>query len=341
MSINVLITAASRRVPLVRAFKRAVAPTGGRVIVADIEPLSPAVHMGDAAYRVPLSTDPEYLARIVDVCWLERVGLVVPTIDDELQLFGSSLSLLSCLGTRVAASPEITAAICNDKFKLCDHLRARDIPAARSWLPQDLPADLTFPLFIKPRFGRGSVHAFPVTNRRELEFFLTYVKNPVIQEFLAGPEFTIDLLCGFDRVPRSVVPRERLLIRAGVSDRGRTVGDPALVKLALDCAAALDFVGAVNIQCRVVNGTPVVFEINPRFSGGIALTIAAGADFPRMLVDLARDREVAPSIGRFQTDLWMTNYEEAIYLGREQAGQPWANESEALARVPAVAKQVA
>jgi carbamoyl-phosphate synthase large subunit len=341
MSLNVLVTAASRRVPLVRAFQRALAPIGGKVIVTDVEPLSPAVHIADAAYRVPLSTDPRYLDRIVDVCWHEHVGLIVPTIDDELSVFGDAVTRVDALGVMVAVSPAATARICNDKFALCEHLRVRGIRAAQSWLPPDVPRDPAFPLFIKPRYGRGSVQAFPVRNRRELDFFLDYVADPVVQEFLGGPEFTIDLLCGFDRIPRAVVPRERLLIRAGVSDRGRTVADPALERLAFDCAAALDFVGPINIQCRIVDGTPVVFEINPRFSGGISLTIAAGSDFPRMLVDLARGRTVEPSFGHFQTDLWMTSFEEAIFLDRDQAVTPAVEAAPAFPLAPPAARQVA
>ncbi len=116
----------------------------------------------------------------------------------------------------------------------------------------------------------------------------------------------------------SVVPRERVVIRAGVIDRGRTSNDPALIDLALACAAAIPFAGAVNIQCRVVNGRPVVFEINPRFSGGIPLTIAAGADFPRMLLDLAAGRPVAPAIGAFTPDFWMTSYEASIFLDQDR-----------------------
>ena len=58
----------------------------------------------------------------------------------------------------------------------------------------------------------------------------------------------------------------------------------------------------------------MVFEINPRFSGGIPLTIAAGADFPRMLAELALGRRVAPSIGRFRENVWITNYETGIFL---------------------------
>jgi carbamoyl-phosphate synthase large subunit len=57
-----------------------------------------------------------------------------------------------------------------------------------------------------------------------------------------------------------------------------------------------------------------VFEINPRFSGGIPLTIAAGADFPSMLVDLAIGRTVPPAIGAFTPDLWMSNYETSVFL---------------------------
>ena len=76
----------------------------------------------------------------------------------------------------------------------------------------------------------------------------------------------------------------------------------------------VSFAGAVNVQCRVVQGRPVVFEINPRFSGGIPLTIRAGADFPRMLVDLAQGRRVAPAIGQFQAGVWMTNYEASVFL---------------------------
>src|SRR5215813_10993113 len=104
------------------------------------------------------------------------------------------------------------------------------------------------------------------------------------------------------------------MIRSGVIDRGRTVNDPALISLALTCAKVFQFAGAVNIQCRVVEGVPTVFEINPRFAGGIPLTLAAGADLPGMLVDLALNRPVPPSIGAFKAELWMSSFETSVFL---------------------------
>lgn len=314
--LNILVTAASRRVPLVRAFQHALARFGvpGSVVVTDVNPLSPAVHVADHAFRVPLSTDPGYIETILDVCRRERIGLVVPTIDDELELFGTAMPRFAELGVKVSASPARTAAICNDKHATSAHLRRHGVAAAEAWLPSALPAEMTFPLFVKPRVGRGSVGANRVADRRSLDYFLDYVEDPVVQEYLDGPEFTIDAFCDFEGHVISVVPRERVVIRAGVIDRGRTVRDQGLIDLGVACAKALKFASAVNIQCRVVRGVPTVFEINPRFSGGIHLTIAAGADFPGWLVELVLGRTIAPRIGAFTDNLWMTSYESAIFL---------------------------
>lgn len=313
--VNVLITAASRRVPLVNSFRAALTRQGGgRVIVTDVNALSPAVYSGDRAYRVPLTSDPGYLDDVLAICAAERIGVLVPTIDDELPIFSAAVSRFAERGVRVIVSPVDTTTLCNDKFETCRVLRELGIPAAESFLRPNLPARPPFPMFVKPRFGRGGVGAVAARNQRELDFFLDYVDGPVVQEYLDGPEFTIDVLCDFSGRPLSIVPRERVVVRAGVIDRGRTVNDPALIELARACTSALSFVGPVNIQCRVHNGRPTVFEINPRFSGGIPLTIEAGADFPAMLLQLHSGRRVTPSIGRFRDQLWMTSYEASVFL---------------------------
>ena len=313
---NVLVTAGSRRVPLVQAFQRALAstPGGGVVVVTDVNPMSPAVYAADRAFRVPLSVEPQYIDRILEIAIGESAGLIVPTIDDELVLFGEAAPRFAAAGIRVAVSAPATTSLCDDKYLTCAALRANGVTAATSWLPSELPATPAFPLFVKPRRGRGGIGAYAIRNTKDLEFFLGYVADPIVQEYLDGPEFTIDMLCDFDGRVLSIVPRRRDVIRAGVIDRGCTVNHPDLIALAQACAAALPFIGAINIQCRMVGGRPVVFEINPRFSGGIPLTIESGADFPKMLVDLAAGRAVEPAIGRFRDRLWMTNYEASVFL---------------------------
>jgi carbamoyl-phosphate synthase large subunit len=322
--LNILVTAASRRVPLVQGFTHALRTLGvpGSVIVTDVNPLSPAVHVADRAYRVPLATDPAYLPELLAICEAEDVRLAVPTIDDELELFGAAREQFLAIDVIAACSPARTAAICNDKYETCRVLQQNGVAAAASYLPGALPANVAPPLFIKPRVGRGAVGAFAVKSRRDLEFFLGYVPGPVVQEYLEGPEFTIDVLCDFAGQPISIVPRERVVIRAGVTDRGRTVRSEALTALAQAACRVLPFAGPINIQCRMRGNEPVIFEINPRFSGGIPLTLAAGADFPKMLVKLAMGLPVEPAIGQYREDLWMTSYESSMFLDSSALRMP-------------------
>jgi carbamoyl-phosphate synthase large subunit len=321
---NLLVTAGSRRVPLVQAFRTALRSLGlpGRVVVTDVNPLSPAVHVADRAYRVPMSSDPAYIDELHEICALEQIRLVVPTIDDELPIFAAALDAFRMRGIDVACSPEPANTLCNDKLATCRHLRAAGVAAALSFERANLPADVALPLFVKPKSGRGAVGAFPVRTRRELEFFLDYVPDPIVQEFLDGPEFTIDVLCDYEGRPLSIVPRERVVIRAGVIDRGRTVNDPRLISLAQEACRVIRFAGPINIQCRMRGDRPVIFEINPRFSGGIPLTIQAGADFPQMLVKLALGRKVEAQIGEFRDQLWMTSFETSFFLDASSMVRP-------------------
>jgi hypothetical protein len=59
----------SRRAPLVQGFRAALRSPGlfGPVIVTDVNPLSPAVHVADRACRVPMSSDPAYLDEIQEI----------------------------------------------------------------------------------------------------------------------------------------------------------------------------------------------------------------------------------------------------------------------------------
>ncbi len=315
--INILITAASRRVSLIQAFARALEQSNlkGNVITTDMNRLSPGLYFGSRHYVVPMTTDRRYIPIIKSICFRERIHLLIPTIDDELPLFGRHTEDFGTMGIHVAVSSERTSLICNDKYASAQFFMDKDIPFARTWLPEELDfSELQYPLFLKPRSGRGSVGAFPIINERELRFFLDYVPDPIIQEYLEGKEYTIDLLADFNGNVIAAVPRERMVIRSGVTDRGKTRNHPAMIQLAIRAAQALDIRGPANIQVKLHEGKATLFELNPRFSGGIPLTIASGADFPCWLIEMCCGRNPRPRIGEFVDGLIMACYESALFL---------------------------
>lgn len=312
--IHVLITAASRRVSLVRHFRTALQGTGGRVITVDFNTFSPALYFGDNHYTVPLVNDSTYFESLDQIIEREGIRLVIPTIDDELPLWADRREAYAARGVTVSISPRETIDVCNDKWRTFEFFHDQGLPFPRTYLPGHLTYQMDYPLFIKPRGGRGSVNSFIVRNKRELDFFVEYVPDPLVQDYVQGKEFTIDAFFSQTGELISYVPRYRLVIRAGVSDRGKTFRHEGLQELLLAIGQRLRFTGAVNLQGKIHRGGVTFFEINPRFSGGIQLSTAAGPNFASLLFKELNGESLTPDLGNYNSNLSMASYEDSIFI---------------------------
>jgi len=315
--MNVLITAASRRVPLIRFFKEALEKLNpdGKVITSDINSLSPGLYFSDKFYYAPLCNSPDYIDTIKKICKAENISLLIPTIDEELPIYASLVEEFKRLGIRIIVSSEKAIGICNDKYLTYEYFCENNIPTPLTYMPDKIEfSKLVYPLFIKPRFGRGSVNSFIVRSERELKFFLDYIDEPIVQEYLRGIEFTIDVLTDFDSRVIASVPRERLLIRSGVTDRGITMSNPEIVSWGKRIAEKMGIIGPVNIQGKIDHGKIKFFEINPRFSGSIPLTIKSGQNFPELLLRMHMGEKVEPRIEGYKSNLLMICYEQGLFI---------------------------
>jgi carbamoyl-phosphate synthase large subunit len=323
-ALNILITAGSRRVALVRAFQSALRKLGvtGNVVTTDINPLSPALYISDGYHWAPLTTDPEYLKHLLEICREEKIRVLIPTIDDELEILGSARERFAAGGVDVIVSPPYTSKVCNDKWETYRFFRERKLPIPETWLPPEMPplTKLKYPLFLKPRKGRGSVNTFRINTEKELLFFIEYVGDCIVQKYLEGPEYTLDTFVDKDGTVIAVVPRHRLWVRAGVMDKGRTEKRTELIELGARVAEELEIVGPANIQVKYTDKQPMVFEVNPRFSGGIPLTLAAGVDFAELTLRMVLGEKLRPMLGEFFDGLVMMSYEENIFRVMDTTG---------------------
>src|SRR5665647_193280 len=113
--MNVVITSASRKVSLIKAFKKAVSPVNGNVIAMDTSPLSPSFYFSDQAYLVPPSNYESFLPLVLNFCREHNVKLVVPTRDEELLLFAEHVDEFKRVGTTVMISSPAAIRVCQDK----------------------------------------------------------------------------------------------------------------------------------------------------------------------------------------------------------------------------------
>jgi carbamoyl-phosphate synthase large subunit len=319
--VNVLFTSAGRRVELLRAFRRAYRSLRlrGKIHVTDVNPLAPAFQEADITHRVPPWSDPGYVSALLDIVRTEKIALVFPLIDPDIPILAAQRAEFAALGARTMTPDEAGAGIAHDKWKTVLLYREIGVPAARSWLPDEVRRGRPdFPLFIKPRTGSAGQGAFRVADERQLDFFLAYVENPIVQECLPGPEITSDVVCSAAGEAWAVVSRRRIEIRAGEVAKGVTIWDERIAQYSETAARAIHAAGPVTVQCILRDGLPFFTEINARFGGGCPLGIQAGVNSPRWYLAEAAGLPVKiPPPGSYAKGLVMTRFDDSFFLEAE------------------------
>jgi carbamoyl-phosphate synthase large subunit len=151
-----------------------------------------------------------------------------------------------------------------------------------------------FPCFAKPVFGKGSRDSYRCDSREELQYHCAQTPDLLIQEYLPGEEYTVDVLSDLAGTPLLAVPRARLETKDGISSKGRVFRDPEMERLSLDIARYLHLKGPTCVQFkRDQTGQLKFLEINPRIGGGSMFTTLAGVNIPMLLLKLIAGMELA------------------------------------------------
>lgn len=318
---TVLVSSAGRRVELLRAFRSTLRDLDayGRVLAVDITDRSSAFRESDEGFLVPRCDDPAFVPTMLRICEEQRVDLVIPTIDTELRTYALTREAFAEVGTTVAVSSPEVVRIAADKVATHTWLVAHGFPTVRQagvgtvWAE---PEDWPFPLVVKPRQGSAGVGVLVARDRTDLDW-AARDGDVVVQSLARGHEHTVDALV--DRAGRCVcvVPRRRLEIRAGEVSKGVTVRSAPVEELVTSlCEALPGAYGVVTVQLFVDEdaGTMEVIEVNARFGGGYPLAHAAGADYPRWLLEEVLGLPSTASPDGWRDGLLMLRYDAAVFV---------------------------
>ena len=318
--LRILFTSAGRRVELLRCFRQAAQSLDMNldVLACDLNAsMSSACHAADRAFDVPRCSDPGYADAVFNIARENRVHLVVPTIDPELQSLAAAAEHFASTGARVHVSPPDVVAVAQDKLKTAQVLRAAGVPVPATYSlegTRPLPLGLQWPMFMKPRAGSASRGLQVI---QSADCLPDQTDEPMLlQEFLRGPEYTVNIFIDMAGVLRSAVMHRRLQVRAGEVEKGRTERRDDLHKLAELIGKALP--GARGVLCfQVIDDQdrgPQVIEINARFGGGYPLADHAGANFAQWLMEEVAGLPCTAN-NEWRNNVTMLRYDAAIFNG--------------------------
>jgi len=261
---------------LARELQRA----GHEVIATDADPLAPGLLIPGVTPQVTApSADPRYQQELLDVCDRLHPDALFSGVEQELPLLLGLCPQLEELKVRAWLAPAGAVAACVDKARFAQVLGEAGVPAPRSWLPDRLhEIHGAGALIVKPRRGQGSKNVHMCATPAQATVLCELVPDPLIQEFVAGQEFTADCLTGPDG-RSSVILRRRLLVKGGlamVCETFRHEGAEDAVRRTL---TALDMRGVCCVQGFIrADAAAVITEANARFAGAFLASVAAGAD---------------------------------------------------------------
>lgn len=312
--LHILFTGVGRRIELIQAFRQAalVFDCNLNIYGADMAGTAPALAYCDFTRKVCGMKDPAYIDELVEICRKDKIDLLIPTIDTDLLVLAEKKAKIEAVGTKVMISAPDKILICRDKNNTSQFFVDCGLKAP---MPVNDYKEYNggFPAFIKPKDGSSSINAFKVDTPEELPVYANQIDDFIVQPFVDGTEYTIDIFCDFDGNPIYIVPRERMQVRAGEVLKTQICLDEKMIEEAKALIKKFKPCGPMTVQLiRDKNtGDDYYIEINPRYGGGAPLSMKAGARSAESVLKLLAGEKVS------YTDTGLAN--GAIYSRFDQS----------------------
>lgn len=255
-----------------------------------------------------------YLQDLRDICRREKITHLIPLTDVEVDAISMNRMLFKNEGTLPCISPPSAIDGARDKFALHQRYFADpEIDTIPTIEVEDVRPDwCPFPMLAKPRRGRSSEGHITIADAAELEFWKPRIvdRDYVIQPYISGEVVVVDVV----REPSSgacvsVARRELLRTPNGAGISVEVLPRHPCNPRAESIAADLDLHGCVNMEFLVSNEKFYLMDINPRFSAGVAFSVASGYD---MIVNHLRcfdGKNLAP-LGRIANNFYSRSFIE-------------------------------
>lgn len=316
--MNILFTCAGRRTYLLKYFKENLSE-GDKVVATDMQLSAPALQVADVKLQVPAVYDPEYVNITLDICREQKIDALLSLNDLELPILAENKTRFEELGVKVIVSSPEVIDIAFDKYKTAQWVESLGLVAPKTYVRLEdakralAAGEIEFPLFMKPRWGSGSIGLESIADMEELDIYYNLLMKKIkktilatasvgdeyimIQEKLTGSEFGLDIMNDLNGKHVAVSVKQKLAMRAGETDKAITVDLPEVREMGRKIGEALGHIGNLDVDImQRADGAYCVLELNPRFGGGFPFSYEAGVNMPKAIIQWIKGEDVDPAM---------------------------------------------
>ncbi|MGL5820575.1 MAG: ATP-grasp domain-containing protein [Sarcina sp.] len=307
--MKILITAVGKRVALIRHLQQ-----DNEIVGVDASFDNACKKFVDKFYKIQKYDEENYIEKLLEICEKEKIECLIPLYEGEFQILLKNKKKFSNIDTVLLASDIEIVELFSYKKLAFEFLYKNKIQTP--FVYEQIKNE-TYPVIVKPNNGMGSKNVFKAKNKKELEFFKEYVEGSIVQEYIEGIEYTVDVLCDLNGNIVFTVPRIRLEVRSGEVSKSRTIRNEQLITKTKEIISIINknydngLRGPLTFQFIEKNDEYYFLELNTRFGGGVPLSFRAGANYSKALNDMVKGK--LETYSKKFKEITMYRYDEAVF----------------------------
>lgn len=316
---NLLFCSVGRRGRLLRNVKETIGKTG-LLVGTDNQSTAPALQFCDRQYVVPRITDPAYVDTILNICRENGIKAVTTLIDPEIEILAANTERFKEAGVIPLCPAPKSAIYCFNKYELFKYLTEKGIRTPLTFHDWDefkaalADGRISFPVFMKPICGSGSVGAHKVHTLEQAEADWNSGEHDyIIQALMTGGDCDADVYV--DTISHKAVAafsKRKIETRIGGASKTISFKDPRLFAFIEQICSVFEFNGPLDMDFFIKDGEYYLSEINPRFGGAYLHAYGAGVDFIKLIVNNINGIENPVNIGDYDDDVLMLMYDDVV-----------------------------
>lgn len=321
---NILILDIGARNSLVRHFKK---NKSDKIIVADCNKLAAALYEEVNYYIIPKCTENNYLDKLLEVCVLEKINMIIPLNEIDLMVLSENKSLFAKRGIVCMVPDFELVKLCSDKYEMARYLINKGYntqytyDSFNEFESNVLKDNVGFPVFMKPRFGCGSVGNVIVSNIDMAKEIFNKDEHMIAQPFVKGKEIGVDVYV--DIISNEVVSiflKEKIRMLGGETDKSISFKDHKLFELIEKFVLNTGLKGVLDIDVFKVDDEYYISEVNPRFGGGYLHAHECGVKFTELISNNAKGKANLKAIGNYEEGIAMMKYKVCKIIDTKSGG---------------------
>ncbi|MDE6273171.1 MAG: ATP-grasp domain-containing protein [Muribaculaceae bacterium] len=318
---NMLFCSVGRRGRLLRNAKESIGKTG-LIIGTDLQSTAPALQFCDVQNVVPKISDPNYIETILQICKDNDVKTITTLIDPEIEILAKNSDRFKEIGVIPLCPAPQSAIYCFDKYELYKFCKRNGIRTPLTFHDWDEfeealnKGEISFPVFMKPICGSGSVGAHKVHSLEQAKADWNSGEHDyIIQELMTGGDCDADVYV--DTISHKAVAafsKKKIETRIGGASKTISFKDPKLFKFIEEICDKFEFNGPLDMDFFIKDGEYYLSEINPRFGGAYLHAYGAGVDFFQLIANNIAGKENQVNLGDYDDDILMMMYDDVVVV---------------------------